>query len=82
MKFIIYLHRNGGGYAIIELANIVKFIYENRYNKKIDIIKNSNDKAIYGDISVKNDKIKKVINFQTNDRINETINKIFDLLEI
>lgn len=71
-----------GVYTVIELANIVKFIYENRYSKKIDIIKNSNDKAIYGDISVKNDKIKKVINFQTNDRINETINKIFDLLEI
>ncbi|ALV23670.1 nucleoside-diphosphate-sugar epimerase [Campylobacter iguaniorum] len=78
----IYNLSSGGGYEIIELANMVKFIYENRYYKKIDIMKNDNDKIVYENIFVENDKIKKLIQLQIHDKINDTISQTFDLLEL
>lgn len=68
-------------YKIIELANIVKNVYEKRYNQQITISINQEDKNIYEDIFVDNSKLKNIIDFKTNEKIEETVNKIFDLLE-
>jgi len=68
-------------YKIINLASIVKDVYEKRYNQTIDISINKGDKNIYEDIFVDNKKLKNIIDFDTEEKIEESVNKIFDLLE-
>lgn len=68
-------------YKVIELAHIVKEVYEKRYNQTIDISINKEDKNIYEDIFVDNKKLKNIIDFDVQEKIEESINKIFDLLE-
>jgi len=66
---------------IIELAKKVKKVYENIYNKSIKITINENDKNIYDDLKVDNQKLKKIVSFESKDRIAYEINQIFVLLE-
>lgn len=68
-------------YKIINLANIVKDVYEKRYNQIIDISINKGDKNIYEDIFVDNKKLKNIIDFDAEEKIEESVNKIFNLLE-
>ncbi len=68
-------------YKVIELAHIVKEVYEKRYNQIIDISINKEDKNIYEDIFVDNKKLKNIIDFDVQEKIEESVNKIFDLLE-
>lgn len=68
-------------YEIIDIANIVKSVYERRYDKTIKIEINSNDKNIYKDIVVKNDKLKTIIDFTVNNMLSNEVDGIFRLLE-
>jgi len=77
----IYNLSSRRSYEILELANIVKYEYQKKYNKTIEIEINNDDKIIYDDIFIKNNKLKAIINFDVSDKINDEVNKIFDLLE-
>jgi UDP-glucose 4-epimerase len=68
-------------YEIIDLANIVQKVYQDNYNKSIDIEINKKDKTIYENIMVKNDKLKSIINHETHHMVEDEINKIFKQLE-
>lgn len=77
----IYNLSSNKTYEVLELANIVKKEYEKKYNKNIEIQINNDDKMTYDDISVKNYKLKSIINFEVIDKMSEEVNRIFDLLE-
>lgn len=77
----IYNLSSNISYEILELANIVKQEYQKKYNKNIEIEININDKKTYNDISVKNDKLQSIINFNILDKIKDEVNMIFYLLE-
>ena len=67
---------------VIELANIVKNIYEKRYNRKIKIsINDSSKKKENPNFYVQNKKLKRLIKFKLNDHLEVEINKIFNQLE-
>jgi UDP-glucose 4-epimerase len=71
----------GKSYKIINLANIVKNVYEERYKKSINIEINNNDKTVYNDLIVDNSKLINKINFKMSDMLSVEVNRIFDLLE-
>lgn len=71
----------GKSYKIVEIAKMVKNIYEKRYSKIVPIEINKEDKNSYDVLFVDNNKLKRVIDFSLNDKFEEEINKIFDLLE-
>ncbi|WP_345993693.1 NAD(P)-dependent oxidoreductase [Sulfurimonas sp. HSL-1716] len=77
----IYNLSSNRTYEVIELAYLIKNEYEKRYKRHIDIEINKDDKSSYNDVSVKNDKLRSLIDFETKDKMKEEINKIFDLLE-
>ncbi len=77
----IYNLSSNKTYEVLELANIVKKEYKKKYNKNIEIQINNDDKMTYDDISVKNYKLKSIINFEVIDKMSEEVNRIFDLLE-
>ena len=68
-------------YEIIELANIVQKVFEYKYHKKIDIVINKDDKTIYDNLIVKNDKLNSIISYEAHDIIEDEVNKILNLLE-
>lgn len=68
-------------YEIIEFANIVQKQYKNKYHNKIDIEINKEDKTIYDNLIVKNDKLNSIIPYKTHDMIEDEVNKILNLLE-
>lgn len=68
-------------YKITQLADIVKDVYQKRYNKSIQIYINENDKNVYSDIYIDNKKLKKIVSFKTKDMMAYEVNKIFNLLE-
>jgi UDP-glucose 4-epimerase len=68
-------------YEIITLANIVKNVFQKRYNKDIKISINENDTAVYDLLVVKNDKLKSTIDFDITDNLEEEVENIFKLLE-
>jgi len=69
-------------YTIKEIAEMVKEVYELRYNKILPICLNPEDKTPVGkQLLVKSHKLKNKVKYEPNNQIkNETI-KIFDLLE-
>jgi len=77
----IYNLSSSKSYEVIELAKTVQEQYFNRYRKDIEIELNQNDKIVYEDILVKNDKLNSFIPYEVNDMIQDEINKIFKLLE-
>ncbi len=68
-------------FKIIDLANMVQRVYEQRYAHKIAIEINEADKAIYEPLSVDNSKLKKVLDISLSQPFDNEVNKIFDLLE-
>ena len=68
-------------FKILEIANIVKNIYEKRYKSKIKIIKNIKDKTKYTNLKVLNKKLKNLVNFKLNDSLEKKVIKIFFKLE-
>jgi len=68
-------------YSVIEIAKKVQRIYHKRYKKNIKIKVNKNDSRVSEILSVKNNKLKSLINFEINDAIDDEIKKIFSLLE-
>ena len=77
----IYNLSSNKSYTVLELAKIVKFFYEKRYDKNIEIEVNQKDLKLYSDIEVKNDKLKSIIDFKVRDEIANEVSKIFDLLK-
>jgi UDP-glucose 4-epimerase len=77
----IYNLSSNRSYTILEMANIVRNVYQEKYNKTITIHINENDTKFYADISVKNDKLKSVIDFNVEDKIFSEVAKIFELLK-
>ncbi len=68
-------------YKVIEIANLVKSEYEKRYNTSIQIILNSDDKSVYPELVVDNNRLQEIIKFKPNNMFVSEINKIFNLLE-
>lgn len=68
-------------YKIIEIAKMVKSVYEKRYSKTIAIEINEHDKATYEPLLVSNVKLKNILDLKLSDQFEKEINKIFDLLE-
>jgi UDP-glucose 4-epimerase len=77
----VYNLSSGKTFQMMDLAIKVQSIYETRYHKEIEIITSKNDKTKFSELIVDNSKINKILNFKFNDRLNEEINSIFDLLE-
>lgn len=71
----------GKSYKIVEIAKIVKSVYEKRYLTVVPIEINQEDKNSYDVLFVDNHKLKGVVGFSLDDKFDEEINKIFDLLE-
>ena len=68
-------------FEIIELANIVKKVYKQRYQTNIEILTNSSDTNIYKKTVVENKKLLENIDYKFSNDIELEVNKIFDLLE-
>ena len=77
----IYNLSSGKTYEMMTLAKKVQKVYENRYREKIEIIINKADRAKHSDLRVVNSKIKKCINFEFKDNLEDEIVSIFNLLE-
>ena len=67
--------------VFFKTENIIRNIYEKRYNIKIPVSKNSEDKIEYADLEVKNQKLRNLIKFTLHDSLEDEINKIFNKLE-
>lgn len=73
---------SGSTYKIIDIANIVKTAYEDRYGRKINIKINEADLTVYAKpLHVNNKKLKSVVNFEIHDKVYDEVNNIFDILE-
>lgn len=68
-------------YKIIDLAKMVKNVYEKRYSRMITIEMNEQDKASYSPLCVSNAKLKNSLDIKLHDQFENEINNIFDLLE-
>lgn len=68
-------------YKILDLAKMVKDVYEKRYSRMITIEINEHDKASYMPLLVSNAKLKNSLDIKLNDQFENEINNIFDLLE-
>ena len=68
-------------FEIIELANIVKKVYNQRYQNDIEISTNNNDTTVYKKTVVENKKLLENIDYKFSNNIELEVNKIFDLLE-
>ena len=77
----IYNLSSNKSFKILEIAHIVKNIYEKRYKSKIKIIKNIKDKTKYTNLKVLNKKLKNLVNFKLSDSLEKEANKIFSKLE-
>ncbi len=77
----IYNLSSGKTYRMMELAEKVQDVYQDRYGKKIEIIANKSDHTKTLELKVDNSKIQKVIDFEFKDNLDEEIDSIFSLLE-
>jgi len=68
-------------YKIINLAEMVKSVYEKRYNGSIDISLNKKDKTRYKTSLIDNHKLQDLLAYGTKNHFFEEIDKIFSLLE-
>jgi nucleoside-diphosphate-sugar epimerase len=65
--------------TILDLAELVKNIFDKRYNKIIDIVRTeSNDNRSY---HINSDKIKDELDFKPSHSISDAINSLFDAFE-
>lgn len=73
---------SGRTYKVIDIANIVKIAYEERYGRKINIKINEADHTVYTEsLHVSNKKLKSVVNFEIHDKVYDEVNNIFDIIE-
>jgi len=69
-------------HSILYIANKVKFVYKQRYDKNIEIILNNNDTTLSNSLTVDNSRLKKIIDIKFSNKFEYEINNIFDLLEL
>ncbi|MCK5293952.1 MAG: SDR family oxidoreductase [Arcobacteraceae bacterium] len=72
---------SGTTFSMMDLANKVQDMYQQRYNKNIEIVINYKDKSLSLDLEVDNSKLKEFGDFNFCDKFNTEINNIFNLLE-
>ena len=72
---------SNASYEVIYLANIVKSVYKNMFDKNIEIITNIKDGNNYKPLSVVNKKLLSHINFSFSDMIHKEVESIFNLLQ-
>jgi UDP-glucose 4-epimerase len=72
---------SGRSSKIIDIARMVQHVYKNKFNVNINIEINNNDNNNYNSLLVKNEKLKKVIDFEINDAFLQEIKKIFIFLQ-
>jgi len=72
---------SGQNYKVKELANIVRKVYEKRYQNEIDISVNQNDLNEYQDVIVDNAKLLNHIEHKFSNKLEDEIVNIFSLLE-
>ncbi len=72
---------SGKMYKIIEIAEIVKKVYESRYKRSISIKINPNNNPKFYSLKISNQKLCKLINFHPNEKFLEEADSIFSLLE-
>ena len=77
----IYNLSSNYSFDIEYLANVVKTVYEKKYGRKIKIYINENDKNVYNNIEVKNDKLRSLLKFDLNDMMFREVESTFTLLE-
>ena len=77
----IYNLSSNKSYQLIEIANMIKFEYEKRYNKTIRIKINKDDKTEYKNLVVSNSKLRNELDIELHEMFSVEINKIFNLLE-
>lgn len=66
---------------ILTLSNLVKDVYDNKYNTNLDILVNINDKTRSNSLKVENTKLKKLIDIDFKDNLKKVILNIIDMLE-
>lgn len=73
---------SGKNYRMIDIADIVRNVYETRYGRAIGIHVRKDDRTVYsGDLHVSNAKLRSFVDFEIHERIPEEIENIFSLLE-
>ncbi|MDD3324198.1 MAG: NAD(P)-dependent oxidoreductase [Sulfurospirillaceae bacterium] len=72
---------SGKSLKILEIAMSVQKVYEKRYQKPLALEINALDCICYEDVYVDNAKLKSVFNFQVEDKIENEVEKIFQLLD-
>ena len=77
----IYNLSSNYSFDIEYLANIVKTVYEKIYSRKIKIYINEDDKNVYDNIEVKNDKLQSLLKYDLNDMMFSEVESTFTLLE-
>ena len=69
-------------YTIMDVAEKVKQAYQKKYSELVNIVVNPDDTTVYvDDLNVSSQKLKKVVNFQAQDKFMEEALQIFDLVE-
>lgn len=77
----IYNLGYGKSLSILEIANIVRDVYREEFQKEIEIIINHQDTTKPQNLEVDISKIQKLINFKFQHRFSEEIRNIFKLLQ-
>jgi UDP-glucose 4-epimerase len=77
----VYNLGSGKTSSILELAQIVKDVYKNRYQRDLEIEINRDDLKDYGDLKIDISKISQKIDFQFSDRFVDEVQAIFNFLE-
>ena len=80
-KSSTYNLSSGITFKMMDLALAVQNNYKKRYGVDINIVSNKKDKTTYSELKVDNSKLKKIVSFEFNDKLNHEINLIFNLLE-
>lgn len=77
----VYNLASGENVTILDLAKIVQKVYMERFHKPIEIVVNQQDETIYREIKIDNSQLIKDFAIDLNQKFEDEIEKIFDLLE-
>ncbi|HEX7674842.1 MAG TPA: NAD(P)-dependent oxidoreductase [Bdellovibrio sp.] len=72
---------SGHSVKMIDIARKVQKVYLNRYGNKIDILVNEKDLTDYKSVQIDNSRLRSIIDYNFEDKMELEISKIFDLLE-
>jgi len=67
-------------YSVLEIAGKVQKVFNEKFNRQIPVLANSEDENIYSENFVSCEKLKSVIDYKIEDKIEYEIEKIIDLL--